>query len=302
MTPERASSRRLRRFGTAAAIAAVAAASLTVTVAVAQTPMDDPLDARDAKRLDRMEKVVRELRDIVFKAQKTGAPVTVQPADTDDRLAGLATRLDDLETTLKRVNGSLDAATHDLEQARRDNAALRAQVKSLGDRLTADEQKMAEAAQAAQAAAQAASPPAVAEAAPPADPKAAAAAANADFAKARQMMLSGDYDAAEQAFSAFVTAYPDTPRTPEARYWWGKTLSVRGDYVKAAGAFIGAIRGWPQTPWAPDAVVELARSLVQLKKAPDACQALAELPRRYPKAMPAIKERAANIKLQAKCA
>ncbi|HEY3949515.1 tol-pal system protein YbgF [Phenylobacterium sp.] len=293
MTPKR-----LRLFGAAAAIVLVAA---PIAVAVAQTPMDDPLDARDAKRLDRMEKVVRELRDIVFKGQKTGVPVVVEPADTDSRLGDLSTRLSDLEATLKRVNGSLDSTTHDLDQARRDNAALRAQLKSLGDRLTADEQKMAEAAQAAQAAAQAASPPTPAEPPPPADPRAAAAAANADFAKARQMMLSGDYDSAEKAFSAFVTTYPDTPKTPEARYWWGKTLSVRGDYVKAAGAYIGAIRGWPQTAWAPDAVVELARSLVQLKKSPDACQALAELPRRYPKAPPAIKERAATVKLQAKC-
>jgi tol-pal system protein YbgF len=291
--------RNMRLFGAAAAIVLAAA---PFAVAFAQTPMDDPLDARDAKRVDRMEKVVRELRDIVFKAQKTGAPVVVEPADTDARLGELANRLNDLEQTLKKVNGSLDTTTHDLDQARRDNVALRAQVKSLGDRLTADEQKLADAAQAAQAAQAAPSAPtAQAGPPPPADPKAAAAAANADFIKARQLMLNGDYDNAEQAFSAFVTNYPDAPKTPEARYWWGKTLAVRGDYVKAAAAFIGAIRGWPQTPWAPDAVVELSRSLVQLKKPADACVALGELSRRYPKAPPAIESRAANIKLQAKC-
>ena len=291
---------RLRLFGAAAAILV---AAVPAAAAFAQTPMDDPLDARDAKRLDRMEKVVRELRDIVFKAQKTGAPVVVEPADTDARLGELANRLNDLEQTLKRVNGSLDATTHDLDQARRENVALRAQIKALTDRVTEDERKLADAAQAAQAAAQAPPVPA-AQAAPPqpADPKAAALAANAEFTKARQLMLNGDYDGAEQAFSAFVSAYPDAPRTPEARYWWGKTLAVRGDYVKAASAFIGAIRGWPQTPWAPDAVVELSRSLVQLKKPADACQALGELSRRYPKAPPAIETRAANIKLQAKCA
>ena len=79
---------RLRLLGAAAAIALVAA-PLAATVAFAQTPMDDPLDARDAKRVDRMEKVVRELRDIVFKAQKTGGPVVVEPADTDARLADI---------------------------------------------------------------------------------------------------------------------------------------------------------------------------------------------------------------------
>jgi tol-pal system protein YbgF len=282
----------LRILGAAAAVVLIAA-PLTAGVALAQTPMDDPLDARDAKRVDRMEKVVRELRDIVFKAQKSGSPVVVEPADTDARLADISTKIADIEGTLTKLNGSLEVATHELDQARRENTALRAQVKALGDRLTADEQK------AADLAAAAAAPPAAPEPPPaPADPKAAAADA---FTKARQMMLSGDYDTAETAFSAYVTTYPDTPRTPEARYWWGKTLAVRGDYVKAAGAFIGAIRGWPQTAWAPDAVVELARSLVQLKKPADACQTLSELKRKYPKAPAAIASRAATVRLQAKC-
>jgi tol-pal system protein YbgF len=289
----------LRLLGAGAAIALIAAPSLVL----AQTPMDDPLDARDAKRLDRMEKVVRELRDIVFKAQKTGAPVVVEPADTDSRLADLATRLGDLEQTLTKLNGSLDTTTHELDQARRENTALRAQVKTLGDRLTADEQKLADAAQAAQAAAAAqAGPPPPPEPPPAADPKAMAAASTAAFTKGRQMMLSGDYDGAQTAFSDYVTTYPDTPRTPEARYWWGKTLAVNGDYVRAASAFIGAIRGWPQTAWAPDAVVELSRALVQLKKPADACQTLTELSHRYPKTPEAIKSRAATVRLQAKCA
>ena len=51
---------------------------LSAAPAFAQVSMDDPLDARDAKRVDRMEKVVRELRAIVFQAQKTGQPVVVR--------------------------------------------------------------------------------------------------------------------------------------------------------------------------------------------------------------------------------
>lgn len=293
--------RRLRSLAGAAAILLIAA-PLSPGLAFAQTPMDDPLDARDAKRMDRMEKVVRELRDIVFKAQKTGQPVVVEPADTDSRLADIATKIGDLEQSLTKINGSLETTTHELDQARRDNTTLRAQLKTMGDRLTADEQKLADAAQAAQAAAAAqAPPPAPTEPSPPVDPKAAAAAATAAFTKARQLMLSGDYDGAQTAFSDYVATYPDTPRSPEARYWWGKTLAVNGDYVRAASAFIGAIRGWPQTPWAPDAVVELGRALVQLKKPSDACQTLTELNHRYPKAPEAVKTRAASVRLQAKC-
>ena len=48
-------------------LAAAASALVLVAVpALAQTPMGDPLDARDARRLDRMEKVVRELRSRNF--------------------------------------------------------------------------------------------------------------------------------------------------------------------------------------------------------------------------------------------
>jgi tol-pal system protein YbgF len=127
-----------------------------------------------------------------------------------------------------------------------------------------------------------------------------ASAADA-FTKARQTMLSGDYDGAQTAFNDYVTTYPDSPKTPEARYWLGKTLTAHGDNVKAAGAFIGAIRGWPQTSWAPDAVVELSRSLVALKKPTDACQTLTELRKRYPKAPAAVKSRAEATRAQAKC-
>jgi tol-pal system protein YbgF len=275
------------RLGLMAAVAGLVLAA--APLAFSQTPMEDPLDARDARRVDRMEKVVRELRDIVFKAQRTGAPVVVQPADTDARIADLSNRIGDLEQSLTRINGSMEATTHELDVAKRENAALAAQVKGLTERLATAEQKAAEASV----------PPPPEPPAAPADPK---ASASADFAKARQLMLSGDYDAAEGAFSAYVTAYPDTARTPEARYWWGKTLSVRGAHANAASAYIGAIRGWPQTSWAPDAVVELSRSLIALKKPADACQTLAELGRRYPKAPPAVMNRAAAARTQAKCA
>lgn len=278
------------RLGLMAAAAGLVLAA--APMAFSQTPMDDPLDARDAKRVDRMEKVVRELRDIVFKAQRTGAPVVVQPADTDARMADLANKVGDLEQTLTRLNGSLEAATHEADVAKRENAALTAQVKTLNERLTAAEQKMAEAATAA------APPPALEPPPPAADQKAAAADA---FAQARQLMLSGDYDAAESAFSGFVATYPDDAKTPEARYWWGKTLSVRGAHANAASAYIGAIRGWPKTGWAPDAVVELSRSLIALKKPSDACQTLAELGRRYPKAPAPVMARAAAARTQAKC-
>jgi tol-pal system protein YbgF len=283
---------RLSRFAAPAAVLGLLVA-VAPAAAPAQTPIDESLSKRDARRLDDMDKAIREMRAIVFKGRDTGKPVTVEFIDADARLAEFGNRLGDLEQSLTRINASLETTTHELDQAHRANEALRDQVKTLSDRLAALEQKQAAAETAA-----AQAPPAAAE---PPSPAGAQASASEAFTQARRLMLSGDYDGAEGAFRAYVQTYPDAPRTPEARYWWGKTLAVKGGHADAATAYIGAIRGWPQTSWAPDAVVELAHELVVLKKPADACQTLAEVPRRYPKAPAAVKARAAAVSAQAKC-
>jgi tol-pal system protein YbgF len=261
--------------------------------ATSQTPLDDdPLDARDARRLDRMEKVVRELRSIVYQGRDTGKPVVVQPAETDYQLQEMTRRVSDLEHSLTRLNGQIEVLTHDLDLARRASEAAQAQNKALADRLAAVEQRTASVEP----------PPSAASDAGPPPPAQTGPNAADTFAQARQLMLAGDYDSAERAWQDYVTRFGDTPKAPEARYWLGKTLAVRGAHADAAAAYIGAIRGWPQTAWAPDAVVDLSRELIALKKTQDACQMLAEFDRRYPKAMPAAKSRAVAARSQAKCA
>lgn len=279
-------------------LATVAAFTVVMGAATAwsQTPMPDPLDDRSVKRLEKMEKVVRELRSIVFQGRESGKPVTVMPAETDSQIAALTDRVADLEETLTKLNGANETLTFQLDQTQKALTASDAANRALGDRLAALEGRTTQIETAAATAAAAAGPAEEAEAAADiGDPA-------ADFARARQFMLDGDYDSAETAFSAFVKRYGDTEKGPEARYWLGKTLSVRGANAEAAGAFIGAIRGWPKTGWAPDATLELSRSLVALKKPADACQTLDELARRYPKAPTAVLTRAQAVRTQAKCA
>ena len=277
-------------------LAAIAAFTVVMGAATAwsQTPMPDPLDDRSVRRLEKMEKVVRELRSIVFQGRDSGKPVAVMPAETDSQIAALTNRVADLEETLTRLNGANETLTFQLEQAQKALATSEAANRALGDRLAALEGRTTQIEAAA----------ATAAAGPTEEEEAAADVGDpaADFAKARQFMLDGDYDAAEAAFSAFVKRYGDTEKGPEARYWLGKTLSVRGANAEAAGAFIGAIRGWPRTSWAPDATLELSRALVALKKPADACQTLGELGRRYPKAPTAVLTRAQAVRAQAKCA
>jgi tol-pal system protein YbgF len=286
MTPVRS---RLRVTGSAAALV------LLVTVggtAVAQTPVDDTLDAHSARRVDNLEKVVRELRAIVFQGRETGAPVVIQPAETQGQINALTDRLSDLDRTLTRVNGEMEVVRHDLDQVRQDENDLRAQNATLKEEVRALEQKLQG------LTALAPPPPPAAAGAAPVEPVNDPAAA---FTAARTLWQAGNNAGAEAAFRDFTDRYGDSPRAPEARYYLGKTLVARGAWPEAATADIGALRGWPQTRWAPDAVLDLSRALVGLGKTADACKTLDELGRRYPKALPSVLTGAKSVRHQAAC-
>ncbi|MDQ0465107.1 tol-pal system protein YbgF [Caulobacter ginsengisoli] len=280
-----------------AALLTVATVGAVALPAFAQTPIDtDPLDDRSKRRLDNMEKVVRELRAIVFQGRDSGKPVVVQSAESETQLADLTEKMNDLQQALTQLNATNESLAHDLDQTKKaltrsqsDNAALIERLAGLEKRLGELETAQAQAQQAADTTQQAEA--AMADAASP----------DEAFAKAKGFMDSGDYDSAEAAFAAFVRQYGDSPRAAEGSYWLGKTLSVRNANADAAQAFIAAIRGWPKTAWAPDAVLELSRSLVALGKPQDACQTLAQLAKYYPKAPPVVTAQAAKVRTQAHC-
>lgn len=286
--------------------AAIAAAVLASTLAgaaghaLAQTPlMEDPLDDRSRRRLDNMEKVMRELRSIVFQGRSTGKPVVVMPAETEGLIQGLTTRVDDLEQSLRRANGDNETLVRDLEMARRDATAARDRAAALEGRLSALEQQVA-------ANAAPPPPPSGVFGTLPADPNLAGAPAAANpaaaFQAANKLLLDGDYSGAEGAFADFIARYPDNARAPEANYRLGQTLTARKATAEAAGAYIASIRGYPKTAWAPDAMLELARALLAQGDRTNACSVLANLDSRYPTASAQVKGRAASTRVQARCA
>ncbi len=266
--------------------------------AAAQVSLDSPpLAESDAKRLDRMEKAMKELRAIVFQGRETGAPVTVQPADTEANLQRLSDRLADLEQSLAKLNGELEVTRHDVDQSRQGVSDLRATITGMKDEIAALEKAV-----------QAMTPQAPPAGATPGDlsagaPPAAAAAPDpaAQFAAAQAALEQGDMATAEAGFRAFIAQNGDGPKGPEARYGLARTLISRHDWQDAATADIGAIRGWPHTHWAPAAVLDLSRSLMALGKPQDACETLGELTRRYPSMAPAIAKDARNLKAEAQC-
>jgi tol-pal system protein YbgF len=265
-----------------------------------QPPAPDPNEP-PKRRLDRLEREVNEVRQIVLQARATGHPVEIKEAGPDPEIVSLQARLDDIENTLRGQTGQIEVLGHDLALAKQSAADAKAAAASLADRLDKLEKQVA---------ALTTPPP---PPAPPADeasvPMAGGASGGpggedpkAAYAQAHKLMLDGDYAGAATAYQAYIDRHGDQPNMDAAHYWLGFVKYAQEDYAGAASAFIAAIRGWPKTPWAPDAVVKLSLSLTKLNKPDDACATLAELRRRYPRAPAATKARAAAASALAQCA
>jgi tol-pal system protein YbgF len=274
----------------------VLAAALGVAApAFAQTPLD-PLDDHSVKRLDHMEQVLREIRAIVFQGRETGKPVIVEPADTDAQMSALSQKIDDLQQAITRLTGQLEAAGHDVDQARHETDALREENGALTARVSALEQKLAQTAPAPPESTLQAVPSAQA---PPPPPQLDAPAA---LTAARQAYNAGDYAAAETGFHDVIDRFGDTPRGLEARYFLAKIQLKREAYSDAAATDLAVVRQWPDTPWAPDAALDLARAMVGMKEAREACGVLTEIDSHYPKASAQVHTGADQVRSEAGCA
>jgi len=265
----------------------------------------DDLARRDKamrERIDKLEKVVRQLREVMTQSKDTGQTLEMRlVSEPDPDIAASKTRLDDLEATVRTINGRLDDIGHDLDLTRKtlsdDIAARRASDEKID--------KLAARIQALEAAAQ----PVVSEQAAPSEEQPAQGVANAApaatpetaYAQGKSALLAKDYASAASIFQDFTERFPDAPQAPEARYWLGESFFIQKSYAEAANAYLGAIRGWPTTNWAPNATVKLALSLIALKNNDSACQALAEFDRHYTKAPPSVLASAKAARAQAKC-
>jgi tol-pal system protein YbgF len=266
--------------------------------AFAQAEAGDAPREATAGRLDRLEKQLHEVREIVLQARSTGRPVEIKEAGPDPQITALSAKFDDMDQTLRALNGQIETLTHDSEMARKDAGDAKSQAAALADRLDRLEAQVASLAAAPPPLAQSTPPPPAAPASPPpggGDPKVA-------YADAHKLMMDGDYPAASAAFQDYIDHYPKAADAPEARYWLGETKFAQGDYAGAAVAYIATIRGWPQTAWGADADVKLALSLLELNKPTEACAALGEFDRHYARAGAPAKARAAAARIKAKCA
>lgn len=307
-----------------ALLASVATLAAAVPAFAQQTEVD--------RRLDRMEKQLRETRSIVFQGRDTGQPVVVKPEGPDPAVTALQSRVDDIDQTLRRLSGQVEVANHDLDGVRRTATGdhdvvveLRAQLQAINDRLNRMEARMnapppqAEVAPPQQPPLPAEDPPRrgrnarAAEATdraqaedsgvlggPPTAPVATSEAAT--YRNALALQDQGDFAGAAQVWQAYIGRYGAGARGREARYRLGETLYVQSDYGQAARAYAEALKGWPKAAWAPDATVKLGSALQQLGRRDEACSVVGEFETRYGLAAPAaVKSRARSVRTKAAC-
>ncbi len=303
----------------AAAALALSGLALALPASAQQTDTD--------RRLDRIEKQLRETRSIVFQGRDTGQPVVVKPDGPDPAVTALQSRLDDMDQTVRRLSGQVEVGAHDLDEARRNAQQahdsvieLRAQLQALTDRVAKLE---AQPAPQAQAAVQPVYPPAAEDRRGRPAPRGASEATAraqaedqtvlggppvastevASYRNALALQEQGDYAGAGQAWQDYIAHYGAGAKGREARYRLGETLYIQSDYGEAARAYAEALKGWPKAAWAPDATVKLSQSLAQLGRREEACSVVGEFDTRYaPTAPAAVKSRARAVHAKSACA
>ena len=105
-------------------------------------------------------------------------------------------------------------------------------------------------------------------------------------------VLRKDYALAEEGLRAFVKKYPQDRLVADANYWLGESLFQRQRYREAAESFLTVSTKFQTAGKAPDSLLRLGQSLAALKEKDAACATFGELPRKYPKAPPNVKQAA----------
>ena len=121
------------------------------------------------------------------------------------------------------------------------------------------------------------------------------------FDASYNLVLAGDYSAAESALKEHVSRFPKSKRASDAKYWLGESQLGQEKYADAAENFLAISKNYPKSERAPEALLKLGVSMAALKKNDIACATFAEVAKRYPDADQALKSRIDTERAAAQC-
>lgn len=115
---------------------------------------------------------------------------------------------------------------------------------------------------------------------------------NAAFDYASGFLLAGDYQRARAAFSLYIEAFPNHPRTADAQFRLGEIHLALGENAAAADAFIAHIRNYPNDQRAAEAYLKLGTAFARLDKSKEACTVFKTMKSKHPNAPGPVLQRA----------
>jgi len=104
----------------------------------------------------------------------------------------------------------------------------------------------------------------------------------AAYEEAFELLRDGRYDAAGEAFEAFLDDYADSDLGPNARYWLGEVHYVTRDYEQAAIEFRRVLDDYPESNKLADSKLKLGFSYYELEQWNEARETLTEVRERFP--------------------
>lgn len=255
---------------------------------VAQTVPLEPI-VWDRRSLEQLDRNVRRLERAVTQRNAAGQPVLMQTDPEvvvlQGQFATMERRQQDLEQSLRQVNGELERMGFELDEAKRDNGTLRTRLNDATSRIDGIERAARE----------------QAELNAPITANSPTGAAATDLAAAVRLLGSNPARGA-RALEVLLVTWPDAPEAREASYRLGDISVAANDDERALEDYALALRGWPTAPWAADGTLKLAALLIEGNEKTRACGALGEFTRRYAQgATAAQRTRAGELKTQAGC-
>lgn len=187
-----------------------------------------------------------------------GRVLRIERVLNNQSLLAMSQRNDQLQTELRQLRGQLEELQHSVDTARNQQRDLYA---DLDKRLQALESARN-----------------TAGAAAPATPS---ASDNDAYQAAFNLLKSGKYADAINAFSQFMAQYPQSPLLDNAQYWMGEARYVSKDFAQALRNFQTVLDKYPTSAKAPDALLKLGYCQYELKNFKDARASLNRVVTQY---------------------
>jgi len=186
-----------------------------------------------------------------------GRVLRIERVINNQSLLELAQKNDVLQSDLRSLRGQLEELQHSVD-------TLRDQQREL----YADLDKRVQTLESSRAAAQS-----VAAAAQVNDRDA--------YQNAFNLLKDSKYNEAAEAFTKFLSSYPQSGLLDNAQYWLGEAHYVLKDYAQAQRDFLAVQNNYPNSAKLPDALLKLGYTYYEVKNYKDARATLKQVAEQY---------------------